>query len=73
MSDDSIMKWPLERIRPAVSRGNSVSSFFVLGYVEKARCGLTKPQQKKKEEGERLRGDRDKIKLIDLGLERSPE
>ena len=26
----------------------------------------TKPQQKKKEESERLRGERDKIKFIDL-------
>ena len=30
----------------------------------------TKPQQKKKEESERLRGERDQIKFIDLGFER---
>ena len=30
----------------------------------------TKPQQRKKEEGERLRGDRYKIKFIDLSFER---
>ena len=30
----------------------------------------TKPQQRKKEESERLRGERDKIKFIDLGFER---
>ena len=30
----------------------------------------TKPQQRKKEESERLKGERDKIKLIDLGFER---
>ena len=30
----------------------------------------TKPQQRKKEEGERLRGERDQIKFIDLGFER---
>ena len=30
----------------------------------------TKPQQRKKEESERLRGERDQIKFIDLGLER---
>ena len=28
------------------------------------------PQQRKKEESERLRGERDQIKFIDLGLER---
>ena len=33
----------------------------------------TKPQQRKKEEGEQLRGDRDNTKFIDLGFERSPE
>ena len=30
----------------------------------------TKPQQRKKEESERLRGERDKIKFIDLRFER---
>ena len=30
----------------------------------------TKPQQWKKEESERLREERDQIKLIDLGFER---
>ena len=30
----------------------------------------TKPQQRMKEERERLRGERDQIKLIDLGFER---
>ena len=30
----------------------------------------TKPQQRKKEESERLRGERDQIKLIDLRFER---
>ena len=29
----------------------------------------TKPQQKKKEESERSRGERDQIKFIDLGIE----
>ena len=28
------------------------------------------PQQRKKEESERLRGERDRIKFIDLGFER---
>ena len=30
----------------------------------------TKPQKRKKEESERLRGERDQIKFIDLGVER---
>ena len=30
----------------------------------------TKPQQRKKEESERLRGERDRIKFIDLRFER---
>ena len=30
----------------------------------------TKPQQRRKKEGEKLRGERDQIKLIDLGFER---
>ena len=30
----------------------------------------TKPQQRNKEEGERLRGERDQIKFIDLRFER---
>ena len=36
----------------------------------KAMVAYTKPQQWKKEESERLRGERDKIKFIDLGFER---
>ena len=30
----------------------------------------TKPQHRRKEESERLRGERDQIKIIDLGFER---
>ena len=33
-------------------------------------AAYTRPQQRKKEEIERLRGERDQIKLIDLGFER---
>ena len=36
----------------------------------KAMVAYTMPQQKKKEEGEKLRGERDNIKFIDLGFER---
>ena len=44
--------------------------FFLASYVGKGHDGLYKnPQQRKKEESERLRGERDQIKLIDLRLE----
>ena len=33
-------------------------------------AAYTKPQQRKKEESKRLRGERDQIKVIDLRLER---
>ena len=36
----------------------------------KAAVAYTKPQQRKKEESERLRGERDQIKFIDLRCER---
>ena len=36
----------------------------------KAMVTYTKPQQKKKEESERLRGEKDQIKFIDLRFER---
>ena len=36
----------------------------------KAMVAYTMPQQRKKEESERLRGERDQIKLIDLIFER---
>ena len=36
----------------------------------KAMVVYTKPQQRKKEESKRLRGERDQIKFIDLGFER---
>ena len=35
-----------------------------------AKVAYTTPQQRKKEESERLRGENDPIKFIDLGLER---
>ena len=38
--------------------------------IGKALVAYTKPQQRKKEESERLRGDRDEVKFIDLGFER---
>ena len=36
----------------------------------KAMVAYTEPQQRKKEENEKLRGERDQIKSIDLGFER---
>ena len=36
----------------------------------KAAVAYAKPQQRKREENERLRGERDQIKFIDLGFER---
>ena len=35
-----------------------------------AMVAFTMPQQRKKEEGEQLRGESDQIKFIDLGFER---
>ena len=51
------------------------ASFFFFFFSEscwgKAMLAYTMPQQrKKKERSERLRGERDKIKFIDLGFER---
>ena len=39
---------------------------FLVSYVGKAMVAYTMPQQRKKEESERLRGERDQIKFIDL-------
>ena len=39
-------------------------------YWGKAMVAYTMPQQRKQEESERLRGERDQIKFIDLGFER---
>ena len=49
-------------------------SFLSLFFSElcwgKAMVTYTMPQQRKKEESEQLRGERDKIKFIDLRFER---
>ena len=44
--------------------------FFSELCLGKAMVAYTKPQQWKKEESERLRGERDQIKFIDIGFER---
>ena len=44
--------------------------FFSELYWGNAVVAYTKPQQRKKEEGERLRGGRDQVKFIDLRFER---
>ena len=50
-------------------------SFFELSFFSELCCGnilvaYTKPQQRKKEESDRLRGERDQIKFIDLRFAR---
>ena len=44
--------------------------FFIELCWGKAMVAYTKPQQRKKEESEQLRGERDQIKFIDLRFER---
>ena len=46
-----------------------ISSFFSETCRGKATVAYTKPQQRKKEKCERLRGQRDQIKFIDLSFE----
>ena len=46
------------------------SFFFIELCWGRAIVAYTMPQQRKKEESERLRGERDQIKFIDLGFER---
>ena len=41
-----------------------------MSFVEERPVANPKPQQRKKEESERLRGERDEIKFIDLRFER---
>ena len=49
----------------------SVFAIFFSGLCwGKAMVAYTMPQQRKKEESERLRGERDQIKFIDLGFGR---
>ena len=47
--------------------------FFSELFLGKALVAYKKPQQRKKEENERLRGERDQIKLIDLRFEKGLE
>ena len=49
---------------------NQMTPFFSELCWGKAIVAYTMPQQRKKEESERLRGERDQIKFIDLGFER---
>ena len=44
-------------------------SFFCELCWGRARVAYTNPQQRKKEESEKLRGESDQIKFIDLGFE----
>ena len=44
---------------------------FLVGYVEEGPWWpIQKPQQRKKEESKKLRGEKDQIKFIDLRFER---
>ena len=47
-------------------------SVFLVSYcmLRKAMVAYTKPQQRKKEESKRLRGEADQIKFMDLRFER---
>ena len=56
-------------VPPPYSEGLIMDFFSELCWG-KAMVAYTKPQQRKKEESERLRGERDQIKFIDLGFER---
>ena len=47
-----------------------IAAFFSGLCWGKAMVAYTKPQQRKKEENERLRVERDQIKFIDLRFER---
>ena len=57
-----------------LSDGSVVSAFFSFFFSEfcwgKAMVACTMPQKRKEEESERLRGERNQIKFIDLGFER---
>ena len=47
----------------------AIFAIVLKNYIEERPC-YTNPQQKKKKESEQLRGERDKIKFIDLRFER---
>ena len=57
----------LRSLRPTMSLRIELCEFLCRG---KAMVVYTKPQQRKKEESEQLRGERDQIKFIDLRFER---
>ena len=51
--------------------GSHDAHFFPVGYIEERLWWpIQIPQQRKKEESEKLRGERDRIKFIDLRFER---
>ena len=50
-----------------LKRQTNRQKIYLLGYVEKR---LWWPQQRKKEDSEKLKGERDQIEFIDLRLER---
>ena len=52
------------------TESSNANFFYSELYLGKAMVANSMPQQRKKEESEMLRGERDKIKFIDLGFER---
>ena len=54
----------------AATSPRALSFSFFVSYVEEGRVAYTKPQQRRKEVSERLRGDGDQIKFIDPRFER---
>ena len=52
-------------------RANGHQFFFLVGYVEERLWGpIQSPDKRKKEESKQLRGERDKIRFINLSFER---
>ena len=64
------VNWKLKTSSVPTSPGRYAVFFFSELYWGKDMVAYTMPQQRKKEESERLRGERDQIKFIDLGFER---
>ena len=54
----------------AAERALWKENFFIESCLGKAMVAYTKPQQRKKEESEKLRGERNQIKFIDLRFDR---
>ena len=60
----------IEGFAREVKAGNLFFLFFSEICWRKAMVAYTMPQQRKKEESERLKGERDQVQFIDLGFNR---